>query len=225
MKISVTFWVIAVVALFQMNMYGVHGAISIDNTVICSDIEVVQEYDFIVLLEVCARGSYSSPSPAQDESGTITYIGGYQNIYTIVEGPAPGEDEEVGIEIIVGRDDNDVCSGISVIITSTNTGASADSCVSCTYCGNDSYSFDCSNVRYGRVVSNNTCESAIPGIDVFFPLNDEVFVVNHVVEPGPTPPIPALIVPSPPISAPTSATTTLQKIIRFFTGVAERILN
>ena len=217
MKFTLNTVLVIVVTLSQI-IASVHGAISSDYAVICTDIVVVQEFDYIILTEVCASGTYSSPSPAQDESGNITYIGGYQNVYTIVNLNAGDvrigtEEEEVGIEIIVGRDDNDVCSGISVI---TEFGTVTQTCQSCTYCGNDSYAFDCSNISYGRVVSNDHCESAIPGTDVFFPLTNEIFP-HDVVEPLP-------LVPLPPVSAPTP-TTMIQKMTHFFTGLVQRIWN
>jgi hypothetical protein len=192
--------------------------LSFDYAVICSDIEVIQECDYIATTEVCASGIYSSPSPAQDENGTITYIGGYQNVYTILSDLNAGdirigtEEEEAGIEIIVGRDDNDICSGIGVI---TESGNVTNSCQSCTYCGNNSYSFDCSNVPYGRVVNNDHCESAIPGTVVFFPLTKEVFNEHQAVVQ-----LPLIPLPSTSISTPTS---TIQKIVRFFTGIAQRL--
>jgi hypothetical protein len=232
---SVADVVVVIVTLLWPVMNGVDGAISVDNVVICSNITVVQDYDYIVLAEICATGSYSSPSPAQEENGTVTYIGGYQNIYTIVQGLNPGdvrlgtEEEEVGIEIIVGRDDSNVCSGITVI---TDHGNVTHTCHSCTYCGNESYAYDCSNILYGRMVNSTLCESAIPGVDVFFPLTYEIFQENHnasVVEQYPPVPLPSATTPindnnnTTPTPASTPPTTIVQTIVRFFIGIVQRV--
>ena len=212
--------VVTVVTLCQI-IACIYGAISADLTVICSDIEVVKEYDYIVFAVVCATGTYSSPSPAQDENGTITYIGGYQNVYTILQELDAGDvrigtkEEEVGIEIIVGRDDYDVCSGISVI---TEFGNVTQSCHSCTYCGNDTYAFDCYNIPYGRTVGIGRCESAIPGKDVFFPLTSEIFITHHDTTAVDLPPL----IPLPPASSPTPI---VQLFTRLITGIVQRIWN
>lgn len=183
MKFSINY-IALVFGIFQVIIPKAHSAIFLDNTVKCSDI-VGTTSDGTTSFEVCAYGTYSSPSPVQDENGTITYIGGYTNTYTIVkpdilmEGDEymGTEDEKAGIEIIISRDDNEVCTGITVTLTypeETTSSISITPCNSCTYCGNDTYSYDCTNLVYGRMT--RICELATSD-SILFPLTSDAFPV------------------------------------------------
>jgi hypothetical protein len=127
--------------------------------------------------EVCGIYSAFGPSPAQLENGTTIYIGGYSNDYTIVQGLEAGTDTSSGnisasvypgIEISVFRDDADICG-----VTVTAPGSTdKEACSTCTYCGNETYSADCTNLENGRDVN---CESTV---SIFFPLTAEALKVD-----------------------------------------------
>jgi hypothetical protein len=145
----------------------VDSAAAQNNIVFCSDIVPSDESSSF---EVCSTGYYLTPSPFAFENGTTGYSGGYTNGYTIVKGVKEGQestgnpDESTGIEITVSRDDFDVCT-VSVVLTE---GGNDAKCTSCSYCGNDSYKANCTNIENGRLI--DVCESAGADI-VFFPLS------------------------------------------------------
>jgi hypothetical protein len=151
--------------LINIFVMQAHGAASLDNVVFCSDI--VPDADSSSF-EVCATASYTSPSPAQFENGTVVLMGGYSNVYTIVQGLKEGDEstgslnEKADIEVSVSRDDSGQCD---VFITMNDETAQ---CNSCSYCDNDSYSVDCTNIENGRS-TYESCESSGQGV-VFFPL-------------------------------------------------------
>jgi hypothetical protein len=122
--------------------------------------------------KVCATFSAFTPSPAQFENGTVVYLGGWSDHFTIYTSAAEGftEGEEgfptqaaTNITVLVDRDDNNVCN-----ITVTTANGTSSLCKSCSFCGDEtlmpSYSADCTNIWNGRMVECETTET------VFFPL-------------------------------------------------------
>jgi len=118
--------------------------------------------------EVCGIYEGFGPSPAMLENGTTVYLGGYGTNYTIIQGLEAGTDTTAvnvpaeaytGIGIYVYRDDNDACN-----VTVTLRGSGQEDCQACSYCGNETYSADCTNLENGRDVN---CESTT---SIFFPL-------------------------------------------------------
>jgi hypothetical protein len=148
---------VTIASLLFMVGKNVYGAVSIDNIVFCSDI----------VPGVCATASYATPSPAAFPNGTVFYIGGYYSTYTITQGLNDGDEttgdpsENAGIEVTVFRDDDDKCE-VSITVDGKTS-----KCNSCRYCGSDSYSVNCTNLKNGR--SFDVCESTVPD-SVFFPL-------------------------------------------------------
>jgi hypothetical protein len=149
----------------------VHAYVGINPIVNCMNITLNGSSTF----QACAIGLVTGPSPAQFENGTTIYVGGYSNMYQIVQGLEQGFDivnltqaelsnAKTGIEVNVARDDYDVCT---VSITTEKNGTN-DKCVSCTYCGNETYTADCTNIENGRIVD---CESTSNGM-VYFPLTE-----------------------------------------------------
>jgi hypothetical protein len=75
---------------------------------------------------------------------------------------------ELAVEIRTDQTKNNTCN---VLITSKGK---EQKCKTCSYCGDERYSADCTNVKYGRKVK---CESAKERVnggqypDIFFPLN------------------------------------------------------
>jgi len=127
---------------------------------------------------VCATGRSTRPAPAQFGNGTTVYLGGFSDTFYITslefqdlqgqELPTQTISSSDSyyrgvVEISVSRDDNAVCKSVTVWYNITNT---TSECASCTYCGDDEYSADCTNVPFGRSV---TCELANLGNSgVFF---------------------------------------------------------
>lgn len=116
--------------------------------------------------EVCGVSAGSGPSPVDLEDGTTIYLGGFSTTFMITKDVEEGShlgllESNLGIEVEVQRDDDD---SSSVTVT---TPKSTEKCTSSSYCGNDKYSADCTNLKHGREVK---CESAAP-MDVFFPMN------------------------------------------------------
>jgi hypothetical protein len=159
-----TKFVVAKIFLCLAVIARVNGAASFDPFVFCADVVPVNIDSFYV----CAGGSYTSPSPAMYPNGTVVYTGGYSATYTIVKGLREGvayldfPDAEVGIKIVVGRDDFDECK-VSVTLKDED----AITCKSCSYCGKLRYKADCTNVKNGRKLT--TCEKADEDV-IFFPL-------------------------------------------------------
>jgi hypothetical protein len=155
--------VLTYITLLLMRIKGVYAALAVDNVVFCSDIVPVDSPSF----EVCATATYATPSPAAFSNGTVVYLGGYYSTYTITQGLNAGDEttgspsEYSGIDVTVFRDDNDTCE-ISVSVDGETT-----KCTSCKFCGSDSYSADCTNLKNGR--SFDICESTAPDF-IFFPL-------------------------------------------------------
>jgi hypothetical protein len=111
---------------------------------------------------LCGTAEFYSPSPAALENGTTFYIGGYSYIYHFYPAGLEGADltgTANYTEVAIGRDDSNVCTGISV--DGTN-------CTRCVFCGNETFTADCTNIPNGRLA---VCESvAYPSL--YFPLTD-----------------------------------------------------
>jgi hypothetical protein len=200
-------FLVATVALL-MSPSAVWGSMSFNPLVECSTITTASSTPF----EVCATSIAYGPSPASID-GKVIYMGGYGNDYKIVTGLKKGVDttalsesdakkaygQEIGI--LVERDDKDKCK------VTVNVKGDSKVCTSCTFCGKDRYSADCTGVKNGRKV---TCESTGAG-EVFFPL------VKLALEPklpdlcAPTAPVKPPVKPwvraptKPPIKAPVAA--------------------
>jgi hypothetical protein len=72
-----------------------------------------------------------------------------------------------------GDVDNTTASGVDIDLTQCDYLAiNGVNCTSCTYCGNEMYKADCTNMEYGRV--STTCESNSP---VLFPFIASVFTL------------------------------------------------
>jgi hypothetical protein len=161
--VTTTFCFLVTINVFTTD---VEGAAYQNNVVFCSDIVPSDESNSF---EVCATAYYFTPSPFALENGTTGYAGGYTNGYTIVQGIEDGEEEtgnteeNTGIQITVSRDDLNVCT-VSVIV---KEGGADTKCTSCSYCGNDAYKANCTNIQNGRML--DICESAGEDV-VFFPL-------------------------------------------------------
>ena len=123
--------------------------------------------------EACALAEYSTPSPASYPNGTTVVIGGYDSLYTFYTGLKNGLETgklssaklkaaSTGIVVHVRREDNNTCT-VNVTLSGVEK-----SCRFCSYCGNDDYTADCTNLASGRMAN---CESAVYGTSVYFPLN------------------------------------------------------
>jgi hypothetical protein len=145
----------------------------------CSTISAAPNAPF----EVCATWTVTGPSLAVIDDKPF-YLGGNGNRYNIVTGLKEGVDttalsesdlkkaysNEIFIQVHV--DDDDKCT-VTVIVKDESK-----VCSSCTICGNDLYSADCTGLKHGR---NVTCESTGDG-DVFFPFRPLLtggFFTNH----------------------------------------------
>jgi hypothetical protein len=157
---------------FMLSPALVWAWLECDSIVECSTLSESSNRTF----EVCASWSLQGPSP-QMIGEEMIYTGGYRNEYKIVTGLKEGADTlslsesetkkafSSGILVLVTRDDrdNDKCE----VTVSINNKANV--CSSCTFCGKDRFSADCSALPNGR---NVTCEStgSFGDVDVFFPL-------------------------------------------------------
>lgn len=153
----------------------VHSATWLSPFVTCRNITADDATSF----QVCATSEGTSPSPFGFENGTTVYLGGWTSSFSIVQGVPDGfditeeslpEGAETNITVLVSRDDNDAC-------TVTVTGEL--DCVSCTYCGGNAYSADCTNLNHGRMVE---CE---PTSGVYYPLTADASydTLRAVVDP------------------------------------------
>jgi hypothetical protein len=156
--------------------------------------------------QACAIGDFTGPSPAQFENGTTIYMGGYSNNYEFVQGLEQGFDTttltevelsnaKTGIVVNVGRDDYDGCT---VSVTTTQNGTK-DDCASCTYCGNETYTADCTNIENGRMVY---CETAAVET-VYFPLTEAALEGSRNATNATDAPAPSPTIVREPVSAPT----------------------
>jgi hypothetical protein len=129
-------------------------------------------------LRVCATTSFSTPDPVMTDTGKEIFLGGYHSDYKIVTGLKEGTDTATlsqselinayknGISVQVELDDDEVCK-----VTIHNKNKKTE-CKSCSYCGWQKYTADCTNIPHGR---KTKCESAagsqMEGLSkVFFPL-------------------------------------------------------
>lgn len=146
---------------------AVQAAAWMSSIVDCSTISNSRNGTF----QVCSTGSFTSPSPAVIDGETF-YLGGYSYNYDIVRGLKEGTETfslsdkalekayNNGIVIGVVLDDNEKCS-VTITVKEKST-----VCSSCRYCGDETFSSNCTNVPKGRVVN---CESTALG-EVYFPM-------------------------------------------------------
>jgi hypothetical protein len=127
-------------------------------------IVICKSFSFDETVEVCATYSGFIPVPAIDGNETV-YLGGYGTTFQFWKGLPNGTniDEEAippeadaNLTVAVFRDDNNNNS-CTVAVNDVN-------CTSCDYCGNETYSTDCTNIQNGRSVE---CEPLYP---IYFPL-------------------------------------------------------
>jgi hypothetical protein len=180
------------VSLLQLALFpaGSRAFVTISDGLICETITAKNATSF----EVCAISYSEGPSPAVDANETITYIGNYIHdflVYESFEGAAGTAQLKVDVEHHAGYNVRVERNGTTdeCLVVAVNKRA----CKSCTFCknnnGGDTYSADCTNLRFGR---NVTCESAT---NVLFPLTaealveeEEVVIVSPPVETTTTPP-------------------------------------
>jgi hypothetical protein len=154
--------------------------------------------------EVCATYSYATPSLGMmTEDDMFLSLEDYFDWYTIVTGLKKGnevfdlsDDDKAkalssGIDVTVQRDQQDSCN-----VTIDVKGLSSV-CSSCSYCGDNKYTADCTYVANGRKV---ICES-IGRNGVVYPLKASALPVDPKATPVPV---------KPPTKAPLAAPT--QKI-------------
>jgi hypothetical protein len=119
--------------------------------------------------EVCATSYLETPAPGFMANDKVVFDGQYRDEYAIVSGLAEGTDVSslldadkfsTGMKVTVQRYLDDQCK-----VTITLNGHDSV-CSSCSYCGDQRYSVDCSSIANGRSV---TCESTGDG-NVFFPM-------------------------------------------------------
>jgi hypothetical protein len=154
--------------VFFVSPSAVWASVSLNPIVECSTISAATNAPF----DVCATWTRSGPSPAEID-GKLIYMGGYGTNYKIVTGLKEGVDTTAlsesdlkkayskEISVLVKRDDDDKCT------VTVNVKDESKVCSSCTFCGNDRYSVDCTGLKHGR---NVTCESTGEG-EVFFPFS------------------------------------------------------
>jgi hypothetical protein len=159
----------AIVFLLSSSVVLANDAVS--RIVECSRISTAPNASFVA----CATLDLYVLASIDSEGGETS---GYQNIYTIATGLEEGVDAAAlseaaakkafrnGIVVNVqgNRDEPDGTVKCTVTVTVKDK---PTVCSSCTLCGNDRYSADCSALKNGRKV---TCESAGKG-KVFFPLS------------------------------------------------------
>jgi hypothetical protein len=161
------------VSLLQLALFpeGSQGFVTISDGLICETITAKNATSF----EVCAISYSEGPSPAVDDNETLTYIGNYIHdflVYESFEGAAGTAQLQVDVEHHAGYNVRVERNGTTdeCLVVAVNKRV----CKSCTFCksnnGGDTYSADCTNLRFGRNVS---CESAT---NVFFPLTAEALV-------------------------------------------------
>jgi hypothetical protein len=149
------------------------GALSISDGLVCDNVGLETSS-----FEVCSITYLQSPLPAE-LNGTNEYTGSYINDYLIYRSfpNATGSlltdvaEYNAGYRIRVERNTSDACLG--VWINQVN-------CGSCMYCGDEAYSANCTNLKFGRDVM---CENAA---SVFFPLTAEALEID---EPMAAPPV------------------------------------
>jgi hypothetical protein len=204
---------LALVVLAAVFVIVVDAAAFINPIVECSTIKGTATF------QACATAYFYTPSPAVVQ-GKPTYLGGYRSDYSITLGLKEGTDTTKlskaetdkaysnGITVSVERDDNDKCK-VTVGIKGKST-----VCKSCTYCGNDKYTADCTNLKNGRAPK---CESAAT-TQVYYPLSVAA-TSSSPPPPAPTkptkpppptkpvvkPPPPTKPVVKPPVRAPAKA--------------------
>jgi hypothetical protein len=181
---------LSLVVLAAVFVIVVDAAAFVNPIVECSTIKGTTTF------QACATAYFYTPSPAVIQ-GKPTYLGGYRSEYSITLGLKEGTDTTKlskadtdkaysnGITVSVERDDKDKCK-VTVGIKDKSTTA----CKSCTYCGNDKYTADCTNLKNGRATK---CESAAM-TQVYYPLS---VVATSSSSSSPPPPL-APTKPKPP---------------------------
>lgn len=130
------------------------------------------------LFDACATTSVTTPSIVQ-VNGTTASEGNLSSAFEFYTGLDSGVDTttlskaklqatNAGIEVVVSRNANGDCSVNVTVSGVTNT------CTFCSYCSQDNYSADCTNIKNGRMVD---CESTATG-SVYFPLTAEAVGLN-----------------------------------------------
>jgi hypothetical protein len=170
--------------------------------------------------EVCATSYLETPSPGLMVDDKVVFDEKYRDEYSIVTGLEEGTDVSClpdaekfnsGIKVTLQRDLEDNCK-----VTISSNGHDSV-CSSCSYCGDQRYTVDCSAVDNGRSV---TCESTGPGI-VFFPLEASALTQAKV----PTKPLvaaPAKKVPALPDTCSSWSRPPLQDATRTFRATVVR---
>jgi hypothetical protein len=196
--LSLSLVVLAAVSLIVVD------AAKISNPIVkCSTIKGTATF------QACATSRFYTPSGVVDQ-GKPMYLGGFRSDYNITLGLKEGTDTTKlsqaetdkaysnGITVSVERDDNDKCK-VTVGIKGKST-----ACKSCTYCGNDKYTADCTNLKNGRAPK---CESA--PAQVYYPLSVAATSSSSPPPPAPTkptkPPPPTKPMVKPPMRAPIKA--------------------
>lgn len=162
------------VSLIQLALFpqASHGYISTSDGLLCDTIMPKNASSF----EVCSIAFFEGPSIVSVEvNDSVSYEGDYINDYLIYRSfpdAAGTSQSDVAIEYNAGyqirverNQTSDECMGVWV---------NRQNCLSCTFCGNETYSADCTNLQFGRQA---TCENAT---QVFFPLTADAL---QVVEP------------------------------------------
>jgi hypothetical protein len=155
--------------------------------------------------DACATWSQETPTLATI-SGHKVWVGNYKNEYTIVQGLKEGADTfslnetlkkeafRSGITVTVERDAFFECW------VTVNMKGKLTMCSNCVYCGEDTISADCTNLKGGRSV---TCESTGTGA-VFFPFTSAALNVSTKV--------PTAATVSAPVAAPVLKVSTQKPI-------------
>jgi hypothetical protein len=192
---------LALLVLTAVFVIVVDAAAFVNPIVECSTIKGTATF------QACATAYFYTPSPAVVQ-GKPTYLGGYRSDYSITLGLKEGTDTTKltkaetdkaysnGITVSVERDDNDKCK-VTVGIKGKTT-----ACKSCTYCGNDKYTADCTNLKNGR---SPKCESAAT-TQVYYPISVAATSSSPSAPTKPTKPsAPTKPMAKPPVKPPAKA--------------------
>jgi hypothetical protein len=208
---------------FTLFPSAVDAAVSRSSIVECSSIS-----EGTASFDACATWYEETPAPTTI-SGNTVWVGDFKNEYTIVQGMKEGADTNSltdsakkdvfssGIMVSVKRDAFFEC-WVTVEVKGKST-----MCSSCYYCGEETYSADCTNVKDGR---STTCESTDTGA-VFFPLTSAALKATKAPagKPVSTPvaaPVRKVVPTQKPI-APVPAPKPLPKPVRAPTGAPKQV--
>jgi hypothetical protein len=190
--------IISLVLVFGLSSQSVDAAAAISPIVECTTIKPSTGSSF----QVCATGDWYTPGVCGGE-GCDTIPQTFGNGYDIVQGLKDGTDTSslseanrkkaysngirVSVDWVTSVDKPQVFCKVNVSVKNKLT-----KCKSCSYCGNNKFTSDCTNVANGRKVQ---CELATP-TDVYYPLT---LAALSATPTAPKPPVRAPIkwVPSP----------------------------